>query len=212
MKRMTENKQKDIEKIFVFLQSIEKLKTTLRYNQTTSGRKESSAEHSWRLAVTAMITAQELRLDINSDHAIKIALVHDLAEAITGDIDAIQVAEGKFSKADKKQGEQAAIAQLMSALPPTTAKEIGNLWHEYDQCTTREAKFIKALDKIETLTQLVESGYKTYDKPEFIPNYADRAVKEFPELLPMLKILKHKLKQEFSKGNIPWKKEYDSLD
>jgi hypothetical protein len=49
------------------------------------------------------------------------------------------------------------------------------------------------------LTQLAESGYKIYDKPELIANYANKAVKKFPELLDMLKIVKRKLKDEFLK-------------
>ena len=58
------------------------------------------------------------------------------------------------------------------------------------------------------MTQLVDVGYRTYDKPEFIANYADNAVAEFPALREMLNIIKQKLKKEFEKGDIPWKKEY----
>jgi putative hydrolase of HD superfamily len=115
-------------------------------------------------------------------------------------------------KREKEKLEIRAINKLQQILPEHTGKEISELWNEYNECATKEAKFVKALDKIETLTQLAESGYKTYDKPEFIANYANKAVKDFPELLAMLKILKKKLKKEFDKGNIPWKEEYDSLD
>ena len=62
------------------------------------------------------------------------------------------------------------------------------------------------------MTQLAESGYKIYDKPEFIANYANKSVKSFTELSGMLKIVKRKLKAEFDKGNIEWKEEYNSLD
>ena len=87
-----------------------------------------------------------------------------------------------------------------------------NLWNEYEKGSTGEAKFVKALDKLETLTHLIEAGYKTYDRPEMIVNYADKAVKEFPELKGVLKIIKQKIKVEFDKGGIPWKEEYDVLD
>lgn len=209
---MTKNNSGNLEKIFDFLHKIENLKSTLRYNKTTSGRKESTAEHTWRLALITFIIADELKLNIDVNKAIKIALVHDLAEALTGDIDAILIAEGKFSKDEKKRQEIEAIMNLQHTLPEVIGKEISDLWHEYNDCETKEAKFVKALDKIETLTQLAESGYKIYDKPEFIANYANKSVKSFPELSEMLKIVKRKLKFEFDKGNIEWKEEYSSLD
>lgn len=209
---MAESDAENLEKIFDFLHKIENLKSTLRYNSTTSGRKESTADHSWRLALTAFIIADELKLDVDVNRSMKIALVHDLAEALTGDIDAILIAEGKVSKETKDKMEIAAIAELQKTLPDAVGKDISNLWHEYNDCKTKEARFIKALDKIETLTQLAETGHKTYDRPDFIPNYADKAVKSFPALTGMLKIVKRKLKSEFKKGNIEWKEHYDSMD
>ena len=104
------------------------------------------------------------------------------------------------------------IRQIKNSLPPKIGEEIANLWNEYDERSTREAKFVKALDKLETLTHLIETGYKTYDRPELIANYADKTVKDFPELTDMLKIIKRKLKSEFKKGNIPWKEEYEHLN
>lgn len=205
---MTKN---NLEKIFDFLQMAEKLKSTLRYNKTTSGRQESSADHSWRLALMIFILADELKLEINVNRAVKIALVHDLAEALTGDIDAILIAEGKVSKEEKEKQEVVAVDKLQKILPKSIGQEVTDLQNEYNENKTWEAKFVKALDKIETLTQLAESGYKIYDKPEFIANYADKAVREFPALKDALKIVKKKLKAEFQKGNIEWKKEYDNL-
>ncbi|MDA3837294.1 MAG: HD domain-containing protein [Nanoarchaeota archaeon] len=202
----------NLEKIFDFLKEIENLKSTLRYNKTTSGRTESSADHSWRLALTTFIIADELKLNLDITKSIKIALIHDIAEALTGDIDAISIADGKISNEDKIQQEKEAIIELKNTLPKSIGKEISDLWYEYEANTTKESKFIKALDKIETLTQLAETGYKIYDRPEFIANYANKAVKNFPELTDALIIVKRKLKIEFDKGNIEWKEEYDSLE
>lgn len=209
---MIENNSGNLKKIFNFLHKIEKLKSALRYNRTTSGRRESVAEHSWRLALVTFVIADELKLDIDVNRSIKIALVHDLAEALTGDIDSILIAEGKVSEEEKERQEIEAIMNLQKTLPKVVGKKISDLWHEFNECKTREAKFVTALDKIETLAQLVESGYKLYAKPEFLAKYANKSVKAFPELLDTLKIVKRKLKLEFAKGNIEWKKEYDSLD
>lgn len=197
------------EKIFNFLHQVENLKSTLRYNFTKAGRKESTAEHSWRLALLSFVVAREAGIEIDIARATKIAIAHDLAEAITGDIDAVKIAEGKIDKATKDKWELTAMKKLKKYLPQEAGKEIFGLWQEYQQGQTREAKFIKALDKIETLTQIAEMGYKRYDKPQFIANYADKAVADYPALKPALKVIKKELKREFGKGGIEWKKEYD---
>lgn len=202
---------KNLEKIFDFLRQAEKLKSAFRYNQTTGGRKESSADHSWRLALMVFVFAQELNLKVDVSCAMKIALVHDIAEAITGDIDFLEIYDGKIEKVEKQKIEIEAVEKLRNILAPETGKEIFNLWNEYEKCETAEAKFVKALDKIETLTQLAESGHKTYDRPEIIANYADSAVKNFPELLPALKIIKQRLKEEFAKGGFEWIEEYERI-
>lgn len=200
----------NLEKIFDFLHLVENLKSTLRYNFTKTGRKESSAEHSWRLSLMLFVLIKELKIAVDTEKSIKIALAHDLAEAITGDIDAVLVAEGKASQQEKQKLESEAMAKIRATLPQEIGQEIYNLWKEYDDNSTKEAKCVKAVDKLETLTQLIEAGYQTYDKPQFIANYADKAVENFPELKEALVIIKRKLKQEFAKGNIPWPAEYDN--
>jgi putative hydrolases of HD superfamily len=209
---MVKSKVENLEKILDFLKIVENLKSTLRYNKTTSGRRESSADHSWRLALMVFAVADELGIKIDILKSIKIALVHDLAEAITGDIDAILIAEGKVSKVHKQNQEEKAMCKIINALPNKLANEVDDLWQEYKENTTREAKFIKALDKIETLVQLVETGHEIYDKPELIPNYADSAVSDFPELIELLIRIKTRLKGEYLKGKIKWKKGYGLLN
>jgi len=195
---------KDLEKIFSFFQTTEKLKSTLRYNTTTGGRKESVAEHSWRLALMVFVLARELKLKIDIEKAIKIALIHDLAEAITGDIDAIRISKGEVSKEQKHKLELEAIKQIKNSLPKL-GKEIYELWAEYENCSTEEGRFVKGVDKLETLTQLSEAGYKTYDEPNFIMEYVNKAVKDFPTIKDFLLTAKDKIKAEFVKGGLEWK-------
>jgi putative hydrolase of HD superfamily len=202
----------ELEKIFDFLHAVENLKSTLRYNLTKTGRRESTAEHTWRLALSVIVVAKELNLDVDVDHAVKMALVHDLPEAIVGDIDAVKIAQGEVTSAEKQKKEKESMEQIKGLLPESLGVEIYDLWQEYEDCTTNEARFIKALDKIETLTQLAEIGHEKYDVPDFIPNYADAAVKAYPELCGMLEIVKRKLKHEYDKGGIPWKEEYGKID
>ena len=208
---MENNNQENLEKIFDFLHQAGNLKSSFRYSETKNGmqRKESSADHSWRLTLMAFVVTSELKLNIDTEKAFKMALVHDLAEAITGDIDYNLIAGEKISKKEKQRAEIEAIKKLKTSLGSETGEEIYNLWNEFEECSTKEAKFINALDKMEAMIHLVETGYRAYHKPELIPNYADKDVENFPELTGMLKIIKRDLKEEFKKGGIPWKEEYE---
>ena len=150
------------------------------------------------------ILAKELKVKIDKEKAMKIALVHDLSESITGDIDAIKISEGKFSKDAKHQLEINAIEKIKNSLPKELGKEIYDLWSEYENCSTEEGKFVKGIDKLETLTQLVESGYTTYDKPDFILEYTNKVIKDFPIIKDFLISVKEKLKTEFMKGGFSW--------
>ena len=174
-----------MDEIFEFFSIIGDLKSTYRYTRVGE-RNESSAEHSWRLALMVMA----LDFGVDKEKAIKIALVHDLPEAITGDIDAMRIAKGEVSKEEKEQGEIKAINEICKNYP-----EIKALWEEYNEASTKEARFVKALDKIETLLQIIEAGKETWDEPDFIYNYANKAVADFPELLPMLQVVKKKIKE-----------------
>lgn len=199
----------NFEKILDFFQQAERLKSTIRFSERKKTIRESSAAHSWRLALMVFVIAAELKLNLNIEKALKIAIIHDLAESITGDIDYILIAERKVSKDEKRKFEEDAMQKIKSSLPNKTGEEIYNLWKEFENSSTYEAKFVKAIDKIETLTHLLKVGYKVYTRPKLIPNYADVAVRGFPELIGILKIIKQKLKSEFEKGGIPWKEEYD---
>lgn len=200
---------KDYDKILNFLREAGKLKSTFRFNAADNVPKDSSAAHSWRLSLMAFVLADELKLKINTEHALKIAIVHDIVEAVAGDIDYRLIFKGKVTKEEKQRSEREAIEKLKQTLCARTGEMIYELWKEYEDGLTSEAKFIKALDKLETTIHIVESGYKSVDVPELIAKYADSAVSNFPELTDMLKAVKQKLKAEFAKGDIPWKEEYD---
>ena len=98
-----------------FLNVIEKLKCNTRHSWTSSGRHESVAEHSWRLAVMAMLCEDEYP-NLNMNKVIKMCLIHDFGEAITGDIPA-------FLKTDKNEkDEEKAIESLLTLLLADTKK------------------------------------------------------------------------------------------
>ena len=71
--------------------------------------------------------------------------------------------------------------------------------NEYEQGISKEAKFVKALDKVETLNQFVDAGENIFDQPDFMATYADKHVANVPELDEVLIITKGKLKDAYQK-------------
>ncbi|SDT96285.1 HD domain-containing protein [Pseudomonas yamanorum] len=141
----------DIEKLkgrLDFLREAEKLKDVLRSAHTSSGRTESTAEHSWRLCLMAITFGDELAgLDLLK--ILKMCVIHDLGEALHGDIPAVQQAQFP----NKSQQEYDDLLLLTRALDEPLRAEILALWDDYENARSAEAKAVKALDKLETLLQ-----------------------------------------------------------
>ncbi len=202
----------NLEKIFDFLKIAGNLKNTYRYGDVEVLNNESTADHSWRLSLLAMIFIKELGLEINVERALKLAIIHDLPESVTGDITADKTMVDKKLKAEKQEEEIKVMDDFRKLLPEIEGNEIYELWHDYEFSKTEEAKFIKALDKIEAYINWIEAGYKHMvkcDGPHLIAIYPDEAVKNFQPLLPILKILKEKMRKEFEMAGIEWREEYN---
>ncbi len=204
----------DAGKLMEFFHLAGKLKEAYRFSEyNDEGMRDSSAEHSWRVSLMVFILAVKTGAGIDSDKAIRIAIIHDIAEAITGDIDALLIYKNKISKAHKNEQELEAMEALTRGLPKLLGEEIRALWDEYEKGSSREARFVKAVDKMETLLYIIElsekNGPKVWDHPEFIATYADRHAGEFPVLVKTLATIKKRVKNEYIRNNIEWKKEYD---
>ncbi len=146
-----------------FLNKIEKLKCNTRHSWTSSSRQESVAEHSWRLAVMAMLCADEYPdLDINK--VIKMCLIHDFGEAITGDIPAF------LKTAQNEQDEDVAVTKLLSVLPADIQTELQSLFDEMNVRETPEAKLFKSLDNLEALVSHNEADISTWLPREYEEN------------------------------------------
>jgi len=113
------------------------------------------------------------------------------------------------SREEKYANEQNAINQIRKMLPNHTGKEIYELWNEFEETKTEEAKYVTALDRLEGMIQVIEGGYEAIDIPELLGNYGNNIIKEVPELQPLFRIMKRKLKVLFEKAGHEWKKEYD---
>lgn len=134
--------------ILAFLQSAEQLKDTIRSGSTRNGRPESTAEHSWRLALMVLLLEKELA-GIDFLKLLKLCLIHDLGEAISGDIPAPDQKPGD----DRQERERRDFQTLCTALPKDLAEDLIALWDEYAEAASVEARFAKAFDKLETIFQ-----------------------------------------------------------
>lgn len=138
----------EIEGILEFLRSAEQLKNTLRSSWTSKGQPESVAQHTWRLCLMALVFADRYP-DVDFAKLVKICIIHDLGEAIGGDIPAVEQVPG-MNKAIKERGD---LLRLLQPLPDRLREEILALWDEYEAAVTPEARLAKALDKLETIMQ-----------------------------------------------------------
>ncbi|MBT8077135.1 MAG: HD domain-containing protein [Gammaproteobacteria bacterium] len=138
----------DIESRLKFLRAAERLKDTLRSAHTTGGRTESVADHSWRLTLLAITLADSLP-DIDLLRLLKICVLHDLGEAVDGDIPA-PLQDPAASKSAKERSD---FLSLVAPLPDRLRTEFVSLWDEYENVASPEAKVAKALDKLETILQ-----------------------------------------------------------
>lgn len=133
---------------FAFLQEAEKLKSVLRSAHTSTGRTESTAEHTWRLCLMAMTFGDALA-GMDMLKILKMCIIHDLGEAIHGDIPAIE----KGRHPDKSEQEKADLLHLTRSLDAQHRDAILALWQEYEDAASPEARAVKALDKLETILQ-----------------------------------------------------------
>ncbi|HEX8906312.1 MAG TPA: HD domain-containing protein [Longimicrobiaceae bacterium] len=112
---------------------------------------ESVAEHSHRVALLALVLAPRAAPPLDVGRCVAMALVHDLAESLVGDITPYD----GVSADEKRRREDAAIREMATLAGDASLAE---LWREYDAAETAEARFVKELDKLETVLQAAEYG------------------------------------------------------
>jgi putative hydrolases of HD superfamily len=204
---MTQQKTQDI---LTFLERTKGLLNARRYRASLREGQNNAVEHSWRLALMVLIVGMQYGVKLDMGKALSLALLHDLAEAKTGDIDAyIQIAAGKQLTDQKAQAEESAMQEITSGL--FFGQSVYILWREYEDQKTVEAKFVKALDKIEGFLHIAEEGVEAYIPKEFHADYADKAMnafnetaRDFPELNELLDAVKKDLREQFDKVGVKW--------
>lgn len=137
-----------LEGILTFVQAAEQLKDTLRSGRTRQGRAESTAEHSWRLCLMALMFERELA-GLDMARLLKLLVVHDLGEAISGDTPAV----AQHADPHRAARERADLIALCHSLPIDLRDTIVEIWDEYAAGRSPEAVIAKGLDKIESMMQ-----------------------------------------------------------
>ncbi len=129
-----------------FLLEIDRLKQVERQTAITGGsRRENTAEHSWHLAMYALILQEWSNVDVDIAHVLALCLVHDIVEIDAGDTFAYDTA----GYADKEDREKAAAERLFGLLPEDQAQKLRSLWEEYEAQETPESQFANAVDRMQ---------------------------------------------------------------
>ncbi len=141
----------------------ERLKDEIRHCYTSGGRRESVAEHSWRLALMAFFLRDEFP-EADMDKVIRMCLIHDLGECFTGDIPS-------FDKtAADEEKEESLLYAWVDSLPEPYRTEMRSLYEEMAARETTAAKIYKALDNFEAVIQHNESDLATWTENEYTLN------------------------------------------
>ena len=156
--------QNSINKILSFLSFSERLKIEMRHSWLSNGRRESVAEHTWQMALMAILLHHYLKDPINISKMLKMILIHDLVEGEVGDIPFFEESERSNCKVDR---ENQAIKNIRASLPNKIGQEIFDLWHEFEDRTSSEAKFAKALDNLEVQIQHNLASFDTWLPVEY---------------------------------------------
>ena len=130
---------------FAFIVEIDRLKHVIRRNYLVdSSRRENDAEHSWHIAIAAMILAEHSDEPVDISRVIKMLLVHDIVEIDAGDT----FAYDQDGHNDKDLREQRAADRLFGLLPDDQAHELRALWDEFEALETPDARFARAVDML----------------------------------------------------------------
>lgn len=152
-----------LEAQFAFLNEADRLKSVLRATTLVDGsRPENSGEHSWHLALYAMVLGDQAAPGGNIDRVIRMLLVHDLVEIDVGDVPIHSANGAAHASAQTIAAEQRAADRIFGLLPPDQARSFRALWDEFEAAETPEAVFAKSLDRVQPVMANLMSGGGTW--------------------------------------------------
>ncbi|MEL7179476.1 MAG: HD domain-containing protein [Pseudomonadota bacterium] len=145
-----------------FLTEADKLKSVLRGTTLCdASRRENSGEHSWHIALYAMVMAEHAKSPVNINRVIKMLLIHDLVEIDAGD----NPIHGDYDAAAMEAIERAAATRIFGLLPADQAQAFRALWDEFEAAETDDAIFAKSIDRVQPVISNLETDGGTW--PEY---------------------------------------------
>ena len=179
----------NIKNFFDLIALAENLKKEIRHSWLSNGRQESVAEHSWRLSLMALGVSHLFEKNqYDCAKAVKMAIIHDLVEAIATDIPLFETQDNQEMQFKKRQAEEQAIETIAEMAGDSWGKEIKSLWFEHENQTSFEAKVVRCLDKLEAQIQHNEADLSTWTDWEKQRVYSGKLeeVSEFNEITALL--------------------------
>src|SRR5580658_5285968 len=143
-----------------FVGEIDRLKGVLRQTMLAGpGRRENSAEHSWHLAMMAVTLGEHAPPGTDIGRVTAMLLLHDLVEIDAGDL---FVYADDAQQAKQEEAEHAAADRIFALLPPDQAASLRGLWDEFEERASPEARFARALDRLQPMLENVRAGGGTW--------------------------------------------------
>jgi len=147
---------------FAFLTEADRLKSILRGTTLCdASRRENSGEHSWHIALYAMILSEHAQAPVNINRVIRMLLIHDLVEIDAGD----NPIHGDHDPQAQAQAEEQAATRIFGLLPADQAAAFRALWDEFEAAATDDAIFAKSIDRVQPVIANLETGGGTW--PEY---------------------------------------------
>ena len=164
-----------------FTAEIDKMTSVYRRTLLVSGeRRENDAEHSWHIAVMALLFKEYCIEDPNVEHAIRMLVVHDLVEIYAGDT----FAYDDKGNASKEEREKAAADKLFSQIPPEQGAEIRSLWEEFDAMESTDAKYAACLDRLQPFLHNTLTEGHTWREGKTHRSQVEKRMKIIKEFMP----------------------------
>jgi putative hydrolases of HD superfamily len=142
-----------------FLTEADRLKSVLRATPLADGsRRENSGEHSWHLALYAMVLSDHAGPQVAIDRVIRMLILHDLVEIDVGDVPIHSANGAAHGSAEIQAAEARAAERIFGLLPEDLATDLRALWQEFEAAETPDAIFAKSLDRVQPVLQNLASG------------------------------------------------------
>lgn len=182
-----------------FLLAADRLKQVTRHNRLLDGsRNENSAEHSWHLALMALTLAEHAKPGTDVAHVVEMLVVHDLVEIDAGDHWILGDEDPEIARREAQAAER-----LYAMLPDDQRARFHDLWLEFEERRTEEARFARALDSLHPLTLVWGPGGSGLHRPltaSFMLEHKRPALEPYPGLWELARTL---LAEAVARGTLP---------